>query len=368
MLLLLLTACWDRVETNDLAIITATGIDKADDGQIELSVQIFIPKAPVSGSEGMGPTSNGRTTMVMSHKGVSLADALSKLQAELSRKVFWGLCKVFIFGEEIAVDGIQDHLDFLLRHPEPRERAFIFVSNGKAKKYLKLNADLERYSAEYVREIASKRHGMGVSLKDLDEMLSNEDRSAVLPYLKEVNESKKFMKVIGTAMFKKDQMIGIISEATTRGLLWLRNEIEDYTTIVQLDNQGEVAIFPVKTDIKLIPEIKGNDWKMIVKINAEGSIVQNTTYLNLSNQASLEKIEKAFQEKLQKRIGSAIEESKKLQVDVVHFGKEFHRKYPKQWKKVEPRWEEKFPEVKVEYIIKTNIKREGYINRPVKER
>ena len=33
----LLSGCWDRVEVNDLAIVTAAAIDKKDDNQIELS-------------------------------------------------------------------------------------------------------------------------------------------------------------------------------------------------------------------------------------------------------------------------------------------------------------------------------------------
>ena len=44
MSLLCLTGCWDRVEVNDLAIVTGTAIDKKDD-EIELTIQIFRPKA-----------------------------------------------------------------------------------------------------------------------------------------------------------------------------------------------------------------------------------------------------------------------------------------------------------------------------------
>ncbi|RKJ41874.1 hypothetical protein D7X33_35905 [Butyricicoccus sp. 1XD8-22] len=73
--------------------------------------------------------------MVVSHTGNNLAEALSKVQAELSRKVFWGSCKVFIFGESSAKEGIQNHLDYFLRDPAPRERAYAFVSEGKAKKF-----------------------------------------------------------------------------------------------------------------------------------------------------------------------------------------------------------------------------------------
>ena len=47
--ILFLSGCWDRVEVNDLAIVTAAAIDKRDDNQIELSIQIFIPKSLSSG-------------------------------------------------------------------------------------------------------------------------------------------------------------------------------------------------------------------------------------------------------------------------------------------------------------------------------
>ncbi|RST74336.1 Ger(x)C family spore germination protein [Siminovitchia acidinfaciens] len=365
---ILLTGCWDRVETNDLAIVTATGIDQTDDGQVELSLQIFIPKS-MSAGQGGSPGSAGKETMVMSHKGKNVADALSKLQAELSRDVFWGICKVFIFGENTAKAGLHDHLDFLLRHPEPRERAFIFVSEGKAKKYLELTADLERYSAEYIREIANMGHGMGVTLQGLDEMLSSEDQGAALPYLEEAKgASKKFMKIAGTALFHNDRMVGTISESTTRGLLWLRNEVKDYTVTLKLDDEGEVAIFPVKTRINLNPKIQGGEWKMLIKVKAEGSMIQNSTHLNVNNAAALKKVEKAFRQRIKQRMGDAIKESQEMQVDVINFGKEFHRKYPQEWKQVKDSWEQKFPEVKPEFIIDANIRREGFVSEPVKER
>ena len=145
--ILLMGGCWDKKEVNDLAIITAAAIDKSDDGRVELSVEIFIPKT-MGGAQGGGGGGGGQQmTMVTSSKGTDLADALSKLQADTPRKLFWGSCRVFIFGEDLAKEGIQENLDFLLRHPEPRERAFAFVSEGKARKIIELKTILERYSS-----------------------------------------------------------------------------------------------------------------------------------------------------------------------------------------------------------------------------
>lgn len=69
---------------------------------------------------------------------------------------------------------------------------------------------------------------------------------------------------------------------------------------------------------------------------------------------------------IKQRVTAAINESQKLEADIVHFGREFHRKYPEQWKKVENRWQEMFPHVKTELVIEAHIRRPGYIHKPIK--
>lgn len=46
----LVGGCWDRTEVNDLGLIMAAGLDLADNGNVELSVQVFTPSQ--SSSEG----------------------------------------------------------------------------------------------------------------------------------------------------------------------------------------------------------------------------------------------------------------------------------------------------------------------------
>src|SRR5690606_30037806 len=160
-MLILLTGCWDKVEINDQAIITATAFDKDDNGQIDLTLQIFIPKSFSTGGTG-SPGSAGPVTFITSQKGDNIADALSKIQGKLSRKLFWGQCKVFIFGEEVAKSGIGNHVDYLLRQPQPRERGLLFVAN-KAKKVLEMPAVLERYSSEGIKEQSKLTTGIKVT-------------------------------------------------------------------------------------------------------------------------------------------------------------------------------------------------------------
>ncbi len=372
---LFVSGCGDRIEINDLAIVTAAAIDKSDNGQVELAIEIVVPKS-IGSSQGARGGDGGQATTVRSKKGDNLSDALSKLQADLPRKVFWGSCKVFIFGEGIAKDGIQDHLDFLVRDPLPRERAYVFVSEGEAKPFIRHEVPIERNPAEMIREITVRGSVIGVTLMELDEMMANEDYSANLPYLtiKEEETSdgtlSELPNINGTAMFRKDKMVGVLTESTTRGLLWLKDRIKEATINMTPENvTGDISMTQIKSKVNLTPKISGGEWIMMIKVKTEGVVVQNSTVLNLDDPKQVKLIEKAFGKQIENRMRKAIEESQGMKVDAAHFGKEFHRKYPKQWKKVKNHWEEEvFPEVKVEFVIDAHIRSRGFVDKSIRER
>lgn len=371
MSLLCLTGCWDRVEVNDIAIVTGTAIDKKGD-EIELSIQIFIPKAAGSSTEQSISGGNEHITVTTSQTGKNIADALSKLQGKLSREVFWGQCKIFIFGEDLARDGIQKQMDFLLRHPEPRGRAYVYIGEGKAKDILEVVPRLERYSSEVLREVSNKMIGMQVTIQDVDEMLTDITQSVAIPYVKIKTEKShdgkdiKFPHIDGAAVFQKDKMIGIINESLTRGILWLRDEIKGYTVSVEVENEkGLVSLNPVSANIKLKPKIENDTWKMTVDILTESSVVQNETNIDYTAPKQLNKLERLFAKAIETRIRDVLDILQDdYQADIVGFSKEFYRKYPKEWKKVENRWEEVFANLVIDINVEAHIRREGYINKP----
>lgn len=177
----LLTGCWDRTEINDLAIVTAAGMDLADDGKIKLSVQIFVPSASTSDPTSSAFTGGSNQTIVRSAIGLNLADATARLQETLSRRVFWGQADVFIFGQKLAERGINEPMDFLTRHPHPRERANLFVSEGEATEVLELRTPTERNTAELLREMAILQSGLNITMLQAVEELSEEAHTAVIP-------------------------------------------------------------------------------------------------------------------------------------------------------------------------------------------
>ena len=80
-------------------------------------------------------------------------------------------------------------------------------------------------------------------------------------------------------------MVGTLTEAETRGVLWLRDEIKGYTVSVEIEGEeGLVSLNPVSARVKLKPQIQDEKWKMTVNVDTEGAIVQNETNLTFQIQ------------------------------------------------------------------------------------
>ncbi|MBY0011229.1 Ger(x)C family spore germination protein [Paenibacillus typhae] len=364
-----LAGCWDRTELNDLALISGIAFDKTEDNRIETTVQIIIPQ-----NQGEGGKTGGalQKTIVRSEAGINISDALSKLQRKIPRKIFWGQCKTFIFSKDVAESGIKEEFDFLVRHPQPRERAYMFVSAEKAAEALEVFPSIESSSSQVLEQLANLQVGITVTLEQLSMMLKGEARTAVLPLVRILpkNKSAKPFQTIpyidGTVLIKKDKMIGKITEKTTHGLMWILNEVDEFTLSFAMDKDEEVvSLKPVKARVKLIPAISNDKWMMTIKIKAEGDIIQNETDLNPMNPKVLNMMNEAFKEDIEGRIKKALQViQQENKTDVLGFATAFHRKYPHQWEKNKDRWDEMFPRVEVTLDIKTSIQRPGLINSP----
>jgi len=375
--LLLIGGCWDRTELNDLAIVTAIAIDKAEKNQVRVSVQVIAPQKQSGGTTGGGGgggsgSGEPQKTVLRFEEGSDISEALSMLQRKLPRKLFWGQCKIIIFSEAVARAGVRHHFDFLVRHPQIRERAYMVVSKGKAADTLALYPPIERTSAEALRKLSDLKIGIRVTMEQFSQRLKGESQALALPIIyilptdPTLEPKQTIPYIYGSAVFKKDKMAGTLSEMVTRGVLWVRNEIQAYTVTYQLaGSKGVVSLRPVEAHVKLIPHIRGDDWSITVKVRTEGDIVQNGTLLDPMNPKRIAEMNEAFAEDVEERIRLAIREAQqRLKADIFDFAKAFHRKYPKRWEQASKRWDEIYPEVQVNVKVNAHIIRPGLIDAP----
>lgn len=362
-----LSGCWDRNEVNDLALIMAAGFDKKSDNTIELSVLLYIPKGGGNQQDMNSAGGGGYETMVRSAAGITVADAMARLQEKLPRQIFWGHTDIFLFNEKLAKEGIFEHVDFIMRHPQLRERAQIFVSKQPAKEVLSLMPPLERDLSEVLRELGEHEIGMSITTKELAQMLISDSGDCALPWIQilppdDKNKPKRTIAYItGTAVFKKDKMIGKIDDMLTRGILWIRDEIRLAVVTVKLpQTKGYISVNLSQAHSKLVPTIENGKWKITLKSETYSDIVQNSTHLNVSDPAVVKSLERQIEQVINNRIELARKKvQKEMKADILGFADAFHRYYPKVWNKEKKRWEEIFPDVEVKYETKCKIRRQG---------
>ncbi|MEV5030016.1 Ger(x)C family spore germination protein [Paenibacillus sp. LPE1-1-1.1] len=364
--LVCLSGCWDRTEINDLAIVTGAGFDLTEDRKIKLTIQLFVPgTSSDSQSMGSGPSSQMKQSLVESAVGLNTSDAASKLQELLSRKFFWGQADVFIFGEKLARSGIQDPMDFLARHPHPRERANVYISKGTADQVLNWQPQIERNSAEVLREMSVLQTGLNVALLDAIVEFSDEAHTALIPWIRLKKSGNKISPYLaGAASFKDLKMNQVYDVQETRGLLWLRNEIKTATLTAHPEGgAGFTTLNILDSRCQLTPSIQDGKWKVNIAIKAAGNLIQNTADIDVVNPAVIDQLETQFASVLKERIQMAVKIAKKTNTDVLGFSDQFHRHYPKEWNKHKKNWDQIFPAIEVNYKVKITVLRSGLIGK-----
>jgi spore germination protein KC len=365
--LLFITGCWDRIEINDITLIEGIAIDK-EKGRWMISAQINIPKMS-EGSQGTGGRKSVEN-LVRYGEAKTLAEAFVSLQSKLPRKVFWGHTKVVIFSKKIALEGIREGVDFLARHPQPRPRAYIYISEGTAKEILEIHPLLERSTTEVLRELSKQQQGIEITLLELVGLMPQPPFNSAIPIIETLSEEERrrdnsaYTK--STALLHKDKMVGEINDKVTRGVQWIRNEIrDDLFTVEPKDARGALIVRLLRSSTKLKPAYVNGQWKMTVKTKAQFDVIENGSHLKISDTKILKRVEKELKKDLIDRMNYALKVvQKEKKIDILGFAQEYHRSFPKQWKKASKEWDQLFPSVEVSYDVKVTILRQGKTNAP----
>lgn len=181
-MILLLGGCWNKRELNELAIVTAVGVDKSDE-LVEISVQIVNPSQVASNKA----TSFQVPVFTYHAKGKSLFDAIRKLTTLTPRKPYYAHAQIIIIGEEMAKEGMNSILDLFQRDAEGRSEFNIIVTQeSTAQEILSVLTPLEDVPASKMfKSLKVSEAAWGttesVILDDLVQSLGGIDHSAVLP-------------------------------------------------------------------------------------------------------------------------------------------------------------------------------------------
>lgn len=129
-----------------LAYAVAIGLDVGENNKLKVSFQLSIP----GGSSGETGSTQSDNTIVNSIDCSSIDAGINLLNTYLSKEVNLSHCKVIVFSEQLAYNGIGETLYSLMNNIQVRPDCNIIISRCNAEYFLNNSQPiLEKLSARY---------------------------------------------------------------------------------------------------------------------------------------------------------------------------------------------------------------------------
>ncbi|MBU5677256.1 Ger(x)C family spore germination protein [Alkaliphilus sp. MSJ-5] len=372
-----LIGCMHEQDLTHRAIIVGVGIDKAEDEEIELTLQIVNPS-------GLGLQQGGGRNIqpiwVNSTKGKTVYEAAREQLKAVNRRPFYSHIQVLVISEELAKEGIMDILDYFSRDYEVRLNSSVIIARGTtAKKVISAKSTLEDIPAIHLKEVLEDNLYSGVirnintfeMVKELNENILNTTIGVVKFKEGEEQELIKSMELEGTAIFKEDKLVGWLEKYETAGLLYIKNEIRDRVIGIKdpLNENKRVVIEQLRSNGKVRAKIENEKLKIHINIKAEGTIGEQQGENDLLMEKILKDLEREVANTIKEDIKKTVDIAQnQFQSDILGFGEEIRKKHLNYWREIEDNWDEIFPEVPVEIDVEFRITRSGLTGPPSKAR
>lgn len=383
----LLTGCWNKRELNEMAIVVAMGVDKAEEsGEYRVTFQVVNPGAVATGATGGGSGGNGPPVTVFSGTEKTLFKAVRKTSQKVPRQLFFSHMQVLIIGETIAKEGIQDLFSFFERNPETRPTTKVLVTRDvEAESMLKILTPVEKIPATGIArqmELTEKiwAENVNIEMVDVIKGLASEGREPVISGVKiigNLEEGKKksnleqtdmmaLAEIKGVALFKEGKLRSWMDGNQVRGVLWLQNKIESSVITTDCNDEKEaISIELVRAKTGVTAEVLAGKPIIHINIRQEGYVGEVKCPIDLTKQEEITKLEKELVREIEKQVMEAVEVAQSEKSDIFGFGEAVNRADPKAWEKMKKEWNNTFAEISVDVKVDAFIRLSGKRTNPL---
>lgn len=314
-----LTGCFDANELDELGISLILGFDVVED-KLLITAEVVDPQYSSSSSD----TGEGSTVKYVQGIGNTVFEAFRDITLKFDRRIYAAHNKVLIFGEELARSGLITHIDQLFRDREQRESAFMLIAKGaRAYEVMGVNSGLETVPANYILDLIKNINN---NPKSIDTNIISymqhyyheghhpivgvieKKRKNVIDKTSEDKGSEEYeLSIIGSAIFRKDKLIGYLNGNDTKAVNYLLNNIENGIITFPIFNSSEEKVQSegLPTNVSSVNVIKGktkndieiNGDKVILKtkINIRAALGELIAKTDVSNEEDIRRLECLFQ-------------------------------------------------------------------------
>jgi len=373
----LATSCWSRREIDDLAIVTAVGVDRlpqGDKGAWRFTVEIPRPRDIGGGTAGGSVMVDTRPFLTAATTGETIWEAERNFATQSSRKLFLGQSNVTVIGKEAARQGIYPIVDYFLRKGDFRLNGWVVLTSVEALDILKAPGAQEQTSAQELFGMIGNtmRHSKAVpvDLLDVARALVAEGRDPLIPRVEPIRDQEGntpgtgsrsdpsgSLRLGGAGMFREDKLVGWLDPAETRGARRLLGETEAGVIAVHSPNTGKASVEILRSSTTVKVSLKGKTVRVHVKsveLGSAGELYDPT--VDLSQPEVIRDLEAAFAQAVEDEMRAALRKAQSAGSDIFGFGERLARDDPDGWRRVSRQWRDHyFPRAQVTYDVRTTL-------------
>jgi spore germination protein KC len=381
--------CWDRQELESMGLVQALGLDlEAKDQNIQVTAMIAIPaKLGAVGGAGAGGGEQGGGMLVVAMKAPSIYEAFNLINTYVNRELSLRQNQVLVIGAAMAKAGISKWIDNLVRFREMRRTLLIFIAQKRAGDIFKVQPQLEPNPAEYLSDLvrlssktAMYPRMMINNFMEPYEAFAQQNYApliAVRPFpegggdspKKDSKQKKTGLRMIGTAVFSGDRVVGNLDLYETQVLQLLTNRFEEsqLTMADPIPKNTNIAIRllagGVPTKIKYRKQAGRDTFQ--VRINLEAELVSIQSKIDYTQPKLESLLARKIAQVIQARVSRVIAKAQQqFKSDIFGFGIKIRNTMLTDGEWTNYHWPAKFPNALIRVQVKVAVRRVGVQFRP----
>jgi spore germination protein KC len=360
----------NRKEIQRLALVVALGIDLRPDDKLEITMQVLNPSITSVQTQG-GDASTSNTGEILIFKGVgdTFYDAVYEVSKSMSKIPHFGHTKYIVINEALAVNGISGLIDSLLRLEEFRLNTPLLVTKEKASAIASANTPSNPIPANVVEDLFLRQELIGYRpfsfLLDIVNTINSETSSTVLAVIDFVNppgsSGTAVFELAGTAVFKKDKLIGYLNDTETRGYNWIKGKVELGNITFNTPEFGKVSVEVLRSSTSIKPVLTGDNLTIEINIKSSSNLRRvSGNFDPLKKTEIMDKIGEAQSKEIKGEVELALMNAREtLGADIFGFGETIHRSSPVKWKQLSKNWNETYRNLNITLKVESTVRGTG---------
>ncbi|MDE5977297.1 MAG: Ger(x)C family spore germination protein [Turicibacter sp.] len=290
-----LSGCGQKIEMSELGIVSGFGIDKLETGY-RLTAQIVNPSA-IAGNQH-----DTLAVFSISAEGETLFEAFNALNTLTSKVLYLPHLSVIVVNEELAKDGINHVLDFVLRNVTIRPNiALAIANNASAEDVLHVLVPSEQIpikQLDSLSNLSSADAGTEVNynLYQVSGMVNSESANIVLNSVAIIGdgieegerldnvlqiESDTQLQINELAVFNSDKLVGYLNSEESQYYNLLVGGNKHYVVTDLLDDEYKLSYELRASKVEIKPNIDEN--KVSIDCEVNGILMENEYSIDLLN-------------------------------------------------------------------------------------